>query len=260
MAGEWIKVETALSDKPEVLYIAGIINQDADSVVGKLIRVWSWFDKHTVDGNALGVTFAFVDRLVGVTGFAEAMQFAGWLEQRDKVLSMPKFDNHNSESAKKRGLTAKRQSRFRNAGVTLETLPEKRRVEKILKPKNIAPAALVLPDWMPAEPWSDFVEMRKKIRAPLTDKAVKQAIATLAELKAQGHEPANVLNNSVLKSYRGLFAPPPDKPNGNNGSPQWWISDAGIQAKGAELGLSPRPGENWQQFKGRIQQTIGGSA
>ncbi len=144
MAGEWIKVETALPDKPEVLYIAGIVNQDADAVVGKLIRVWAWFDKHTRDGNALGVTFAFIDKLVGVTGFAEAMQFAGWLEQRGKVLSMPKFDNHNSESAKKRGLTQKRQQRFRNADVTLKTSPEKRREEKILNTK---------PPSADADPW-----------------------------------------------------------------------------------------------------------
>lgn len=146
---EWIKVETALPDKPEVQYIAGIINQDADSVVGKLIRVWSWFDKHTTDGNAVGVTFAFVDRLVGVTGFAEAMQFAGWLVQRDKVLHMPNFDNHNSESAKKRALTQKRQSRFRNADsnapVTQRASPDKIREEV-----NTSRGKSTIPDgWKP---------------------------------------------------------------------------------------------------------------
>lgn len=145
MAGEWIKVETSLPDKPEVQYIAGIINQDADSVVGKLIRVWAWFDKHTTDGNALGVTFAFIDKLVGVTGFAEAMQFAGWLQQRDKMLCMPHFDNHNSESAKKRALTQKRQSRFRNANVTQLPLPD-----KIRKEVNTSHGKSVIPEgWKP---------------------------------------------------------------------------------------------------------------
>lgn len=134
MAGDWMKIDLELPDKPEVHYIAGVCSLDPDSVVGKLIRVWQWFDKHTTDGNAVGVTFALVDRLVGVTGFAESMQFAGWLEQRDKVLCMPKFDRHTSESAKKRALSAKRQSKFRNAevtqNVTQSALPreEKRRV------------------------------------------------------------------------------------------------------------------------------------
>lgn len=132
MAGDWIKVEIGLPDKPEVHYIAGACNLDPDAVVGKLIRVWQWFDKHTVDGNAHGVTFLLVDRLVGVTGFAEAMQFAGWLEQRDMVLNMPKFDRHTSKSAKNRALTAKRQADFRNAKVTPTALPreEKRRDSK----------------------------------------------------------------------------------------------------------------------------------
>jgi hypothetical protein len=56
-----------------------------------------------------------------------------WLEVSDKGISFPRFDRHNGESAKKRALTARRQSDFRkrksNAGVTQSTLPreEKRR-------------------------------------------------------------------------------------------------------------------------------------
>jgi hypothetical protein len=36
----------------------------------------------------------------------------------------------------------------------------------------------------------------------------------------------------------------------------WWATDPSILAKGAELGLSPRPGESMQAFKGRIQERI----
>lgn len=120
MAAEWMKIELALPDKPEVHYIASNLHLDPDAVVGKLVRIWAWFDKHTTDGNAYGVTIALVDRLTGVTGFGEAMMFSGWLEQHDKTLHMPKFDAHTSESAKKRALTAKRQGKFRNADVTQE--------------------------------------------------------------------------------------------------------------------------------------------
>lgn len=114
MAGDWMKIELELPDKPEVHAIAGMLNLDPDCVVGKLIRVWQWFDKHTVDGNAYGVTFLLPDRISGVTGFGEAMSFVGWLEQHDKTLHMPKFDRHTSESAKTRALAAKRQSQYRN--------------------------------------------------------------------------------------------------------------------------------------------------
>lgn len=132
MAGEWMKIELALPDKPEVHYIAGVLSIDPDAVVGKLIRVWSWFDKHTEDGNALGVTISLLDRLTNVTGFGEAMMLAGWIEQHDKTLHMPKFDSHTSESSKKRALTAKRVAKIRNANVTPAALPreEKRREDK----------------------------------------------------------------------------------------------------------------------------------
>lgn len=129
MAGDWMKIELELSDKPEVHYIAGAIGMDPDAVVGKLVRVWAWFDKHTENGHAFGVTFVTLDKLVSVTGFGEAMQFAGWLEQKDKYLVMPNFDRHNGESAKKRGLAQKRKSRQRHAPTVTKTGPEKRREE-----------------------------------------------------------------------------------------------------------------------------------
>jgi hypothetical protein len=40
------------------------------------------------------------------------------------------------------------------------------------------------------------------------------------------------------------------------GSGAWWISDATVTAKGAELGLNPLAGESILTFKGRIQQAI----
>ena len=57
MAGDWIKVEVSTPDKREVLAITSAMGwDDPDYTVGKLIRVWRWFDQHSVDGNAAGVT------------------------------------------------------------------------------------------------------------------------------------------------------------------------------------------------------------
>src|SRR4051812_49257584 len=128
-----MKIELDLPDKPEVHYIASTLNIDPDAALGKLLRVWSWFDKHTSDGHAYGVTYSLLDRVAGVTGFGEAMMFAGWLEQSGKTLIMPKFDRHTSESAKKRALGQKRKSRQRlterHAESVTQTRPEKRREE-----------------------------------------------------------------------------------------------------------------------------------
>lgn len=199
-----MKIELELSDKPEVHYIANGLKLDPDAVVGKLVRVWGWFDKHTADGNALGVTYSLLDRITGITGFGEMMCLAGWMEQRDKVLHMPKFDAHTSASAKKRAESNKRvamhREEKRNADVTQnplqKALPEKRR-EEVNTSK--------LPDWVPKDAWACFVEMRKKQRQPFTDRAVELAVGKLEQLKNAGQDPVLVLEQSVLNGWKDLF-------------------------------------------------------
>lgn len=75
-----------------------------------------------------------------------------------------------------------------------------------------------LPDWMPTEAWSDYVAMRKSMKAPLTPKAQSLAIAKLADLARAGHDPGAVLEQSILNSWRGLFELK-GKKHERNGSP-----------------------------------------
>jgi hypothetical protein len=129
MAGDWIKVEHATIDKPEILQMAELLNVDADTVLGKLFRVWVWFDVQSRDGNAGSVTGnalkRFIDRLVASQGFAACMEKVGWLSDA----GIPNFDRHNGESSKKRALTNKRVKRLRNDDSVTKALPEKRREE-----------------------------------------------------------------------------------------------------------------------------------
>jgi len=62
-----------------------------------------------------------------------------------------------------------------------------------------------LPDWVPAENWQAWIEFRRKIRKPLTDKAKELAVKKLDELRVQGNDPAQVLDQSVLNGWQGLF-------------------------------------------------------
>lgn len=135
MAGDWIKLQKDTPDKPEVLAIASRLGIDPDAVTGKLIRIWSWFDTHTTNGNATSVTYAFLDRITGVTGFAEQVELVGWLRQSGHDLILPNFDFHNGETAKKRAMGKNRVEKHRgnaesNASSVTKPLPEKRREEK----------------------------------------------------------------------------------------------------------------------------------
>ncbi len=142
MAGDWLKIDCSLPEKPEVLAITVAMGwDDPDLTVGKLVKVWRWFDQHTVAGNATGVTEALLDRLIGVTGMCAAMASVGWLVVTDGGLSLPKFDRHNGKTAKERVLTAKRVANHKaaakanangNDDTVTDALPreEKRREEK----------------------------------------------------------------------------------------------------------------------------------
>ena len=108
MAGDWIKFELTTLDKPEVCQIADLADIDPDAVVGKLMRVWGWFDQQTESGNAPSVSKKLLDRLVGVIGFCEHMKSVAWMQEVDGVISLPHFERHNGKTAKNRLLTAKR--------------------------------------------------------------------------------------------------------------------------------------------------------
>lgn len=114
MAGDWIKVEISLPDKPEVFAIATYLMLDPDTVTGKLLRVWSWFNAHTRDGNAAGVTLLQIDRIASCQNFGEAMRHVGWLHCEKGLVSLPNFDRHNSQTAKSRALTALRVAQHRS--------------------------------------------------------------------------------------------------------------------------------------------------
>lgn len=127
MAGDWLKVEICTPDKAEVFAMAEALGIDADAVVGKLFRVWAWFDQHTEKGNAASVTTSLIDRCASMPGFANAMLAVGWMTQGHRGLELPNFDRHNGKTAKTRALTAKRvaghKQRTGNGQLTLVALP-----------------------------------------------------------------------------------------------------------------------------------------
>jgi hypothetical protein len=73
MAGAWIKLRHDLCDAPEIRRLARACGVTRDDVLGKLFRLWSWFDRHSIDGMVADETSDLVDELVGLSGFAAAL-------------------------------------------------------------------------------------------------------------------------------------------------------------------------------------------
>lgn len=166
MAGDWIKFELTTMDKPEVCQIADLADIDPDAVVGKLMRVWGWFDQQTENGNAPSVSKKLLDRMVGVTGFCEHMKSVGWMVESEGTISLPHFERHNGKTAKNRLLTAKRVANHKsanarsNARSVSDALPK----EDVEKNKHSLSAREAVDPRMPSEMTLDWIPDEKLLK------------------------------------------------------------------------------------------------
>ena len=196
MAGDWIKFELATMDKPEVCQIADLADIDQDAVVGKLMRVWAWFDQQTEKGNAPSVSKKLLDRSVGVNGFCDHMKAVGWMAESDGVISLPHFERHNGKTGKNRALTAKRVSNHKtkgNAASVSSALPkeEKRREDQhntssadsptAADPKS--PTEMTL-DWVPDQKLLKSYALRMAL--PVTEFTNEATAAFVCHYSASG--------------------------------------------------------------------------
>ena len=148
MAGDWVKMRSALLANPKVHAIAKVIGRDdragavlttgfsgcPDQVLSRhalrhvtvtaLLCVWSAANEHSCDGKLSCCDLEDLDEIAGVPGFGEAMRHVGWAVHDDggKCVLLPNFSEHNT-TAKDR-TAAERQRRHRgkcHGGVTRDS-------------------------------------------------------------------------------------------------------------------------------------------
>lgn len=177
MAGDWIKMRTALANDPAVIAIALDLDKSEFEVVGMLHHLWSWADSQSQDGHIKRVTEKWIDRYVHCQGFAKSMVDAGWLVIETDGITFPNFDRHNGESAKKRAEATERKRISREnrkpKNVTdlsqdscdkSETREEKRREEEKIKSSCDSPGE---PRDEKPEPRIDYASILKSFQERL---------------------------------------------------------------------------------------------
>ncbi|CAB4141558.1 hypothetical protein UFOVP415_21 [uncultured Caudovirales phage] len=65
--------------------------------------------------------------------------------------------------------------------------------------------AFVLPDWIPLETWTAFLEMRKRIKKPATEFAKKLIVGKLEKFKSQGQDVVSILEKSITSGWQDVF-------------------------------------------------------
>ena len=171
MAGDWIKIQHVTIDKPEVMQIAAELSISIEAAFGHVFRLWVWCDQQSLNGDIGSVTLLSLNHVARCHGLAEAMQKVGWLQAENGEVTIPNFNRHNGQSAKKRAVSVKtsrknREKKRDTENVTLVS-PEKRReelttkkeIEKERKPKIDTSRGTRLPQsWSLPPDWRQWAE------------------------------------------------------------------------------------------------------
>lgn len=123
MAGDWLKIEKATPEKPELDEMSHILGISHKEVFYGVFMVWSYFDSHTEEGHVPSVTKRRLDREAECDGFINAMLQVGWMQEKKGSLIVTDFDKHNGKSAKRRANDALRAANYkaRKKSVTEES-------------------------------------------------------------------------------------------------------------------------------------------
>lgn len=124
-----------------------------------------------------------------------------------QVVGLPKRDKERTVGA----TPVQRECDKEEALETLETEEVKKRT-----PALRVVASKPLPDWLPLEAWSGYLEMRRKMKKSPTDHGVDLLLVKLEKLRAKGHDPGDILDNSTQNNWTGIFEPKAER---NNGKP-----------------------------------------
>ena len=93
------------------------------------------------------------------------------------------------------------------SGVPVETQvePNQEPITKNQEPKK--QPTVDLPDWLPKEKWEAFVQMRKQLKKPMSDYAIKLMVAKLVRLREAGHNVGELLDKTITNSWLDVYEP-----------------------------------------------------
>ena len=110
------------------------------------------------------------------------------------------------EQASKAGkASAERRSNTRSTDVQPTINHKPITINQEPKKEKIAVAPSVWPEWIPLEAWYAFLEMRKNIKKPPTEKAVELLLAKLKKFKDAGQDVQAILEKSITNNWQDVY-------------------------------------------------------
>jgi hypothetical protein len=128
----------------------------------------------------------------------------------NKVLIDVQYTVNKKREWKENSQQYRERKRLENTTVIETSCADKIRLDKIRDIKK----DIAIPEWIKPETWTAFLEVRKKLKAPDTEHALRTIITKLEKLKATGQNPNEILDESISNGWKGVF---PLKNGGQDG-------------------------------------------
>jgi hypothetical protein len=210
VAGDWIKVEIATAQKPEVLHMAELLGVSRRECMGILVDFWAWLDANARHESVPNLSRRSLDSVLNCPGIAAALEVVGWVKWDDAgtTARIANFEHHNGQSAKARAYDQKRKRNERDTAseicpVETVTREEKRREEITPKSKPLVRVPLT-------EPSEEHHRIAEESGVPCLAEFVKYRDWLAASGKKHRDESAGFRN--WLRNARSMKPPPGREP------------------------------------------------
>jgi hypothetical protein len=91
--------------------------------------------------------------------------------------------------------------------INLERNLERNQKKTPAKPARFDPLSIELPDGVSKEAWGDWIAYRKTRKLSTTELTARAQLMKLTEWAANGHQPAQIIAESIANGWQGLFEP-----------------------------------------------------
>jgi uncharacterized protein YdaU (DUF1376 family) len=171
-------------------------------------------DLYYLHERPLGDCSVNVARLIGMSEYSQEVETVlieffehvdgGFINSRaDKEIAH--YHSKVEQASKAGKASAERRLNTRSTDVQPTNNHKPITINQETKREKIAVAPSVWPEWIPLDTWFAFLEMRKKMKKPPTEKAVELLLAKLKKFKDAGQDVQAILEKSITSNWQDVF-------------------------------------------------------
>lgn len=244
---KWIKLATDVFDDEKILLIESL--PEADSIIVIWFKLLCLAGKQNNSGVfMMGNAIPYTDTMLAtifrrkentVKLALQTFERFGMVELIDDVITIPNWNKHQTldsyekkkerdrlyqaeRRAAQKAIAQKSSDKSSDVAISEEDKDKEEDKKEKKKRKDNTPTVYYPTDDLLNQAFIDYVEMRKQIKSPMTERAVQLAMNKLEALSAGDNDKAiRILEQSVMNSWKGLFALKDDARQKKAGGIDW---------------------------------------